>query len=61
MSSGGIESAHKEKKFKQNENYASALLLALLYVILAFYFLFITEPGFQKKKRCVQLYATDCK
>ena len=36
MSSGGIESAQKEQKFTQNENYTSALLLVLLYVLLAF-------------------------
>ena len=36
MYSGVIESSQKEQKFTQNENYASALLLVLLYVLLAF-------------------------
>lgn len=57
MSSGGIESAQKEQKFTQNENYTSALLLVLLYVLLAFD---VSQNQGFKKKRCVQLCATDC-
>ena len=57
MYSGVIESSQKEQKFTQNENYASALLLVLLYVLLAFD---VSQNQGLKKKRCVQLCATDC-
>ena len=47
----------KNRNLHKNENYASALLLALLYVLLAFY---VSQNQDFKKKRCVQLCATDC-
>ena len=50
MSSGGIESAQKEQKFTQNENYTSALLLVSLYVLLAFDV--SQNQSFKKKQMC---------